>query len=357
MFSKNKNLKVINSKIQKEIDDLMNLINSNNYISPNWLKNINRISLSLSSSKLSGTSSNAIEGIVVSTNQKRSLNINAKALIENYNLILNYIKDFTPEIKLDKNTILSWHNQLFRNTFQAESIGGKFKNTVNKVIDNKGNVLMVGSEPWETPLLIDELCDWYEKSDLNVLIKIPIFIFDFLSIHPFNDGNGRMSRLLTNFLLMKEGFAFVRYESFEQMILENQDEYLISLSKCNKGWNQHQNDYSPFIEFNLQILESIFNKFINYLKFTEELYESKLNKRRQSILIIEFLLDERKSINKKDILDFISSYSIEISERTIENVLAFLLSNNFLKFEGKTKGIKYFDLNTTNIEDIIEMLK
>ena len=355
MFSKRINNNDIFKKYQKDIDELKTQIFLNEYFQSNSAKIIDKISLSLSSSKLSGTSSNAIEGIFVLKNQNRITNKNANQLIINYNEILNYIKDYTPEIKLNKNTILSWHHKLFSHTIQSESIAGKFKNSINKVIDNKGNVLMVGSEPWETPLLIDELCEWYEKSELDFLIKIPIFIFDFLSIHPFSDGNGRISRLLTNFLLMKENVFFLRYESLEHTIFELQNEYLISLSKCNENWKEHNNDYSSFIEFNLMIIKTVFDKFINSLTFVSRLNESNLNKKQLIVSVIDFLLKKQRNISKRDIINFIECYSLKISERTIEIVISFLISNNYLKYSGRTKGIKYFDL-FKNVEEILSKL-
>ncbi len=111
--------------------------------------------------------------------------------------------------------------------------------------------------------MIQELIDWYNESDLTPILKITIFTADFLMIHPFNDGNGRTSRLIMNYLLIKEGFTFFKYVSLEKIILEHKTDYLLKLRTINKGWNTPDCNYSELVKWFLEIFNIALVEYIN----------------------------------------------------------------------------------------------
>ena len=143
-----------------------------------------------------------------------------------------------------------------------KNIGGNFKNTQNYIsaIDGDGNefVLFTPLAPYEVPMAINKLCEGYNAAvsaqDIDALILIPIFIHDFLCIHPFNDGNGRMSRLLTTLLLYRNGYVVGKYISLESKIAKNKNLYYEALEKCQHGWHDNKEDSSPFIKYLLKII-------------------------------------------------------------------------------------------------------
>ena len=119
--------------------------------------------------------------------------------------------------------------------------------------DGHSEVLFTPLAPYETEEALDKICEEYNKVignlELEPLIAIPIFIHDFLCIHPFNDGNGRMSRLLTTLLLYRSGFYVGKYISLEAKIASNKDLYYDFLNKSHDGWHEGCEDATPFIKY------------------------------------------------------------------------------------------------------------
>ena len=159
--------------------------------------------------------SNRIEGIVTTAvrikelvNQKTTPRNRDEEEILGYRDVLNIIHESYEYIPINSNYILQLHRHLYK--YSEKGIGGRYKNTQNSIIekDINGNVIekFKPLSPYETPGAIEQICDElnraFDKNEVNSLLLIPIFIHDFLCIHPFNDGNGRMSRLLTTLLLV-----------------------------------------------------------------------------------------------------------------------------------------------------------
>lgn len=142
------------------------------------------------------------------------------------------------------------------------SFAGRTKNVQNYIritYANKENrVIFTPLSPFETPFALDELCSELNKAisdlDCEPLLVIFTFIHDFLCIHPFNDGNGRISRLLTNLLLLKAGFHVAKYQSIEKIIAETSKEYYSSLFLSGKNWHEEKEDSTPFIKYMLTTL-------------------------------------------------------------------------------------------------------
>ncbi|WP_370749078.1 Fic family protein [Eubacterium sp.] len=175
--------------------------------------------------------SNAIEGIRTTSTRLKQL-CEKKTTPKNrdeeeilgYRDVLNTIHENYEYIPIRTNYILQLHRDLYKYT--GKSIGGHFKVSQNVIADTnedgKEYVLFTSLEPYETPSAIDSICENYnrmiESEDVDSILLIPIFIHDFLCIHPFSDGNGRMSRLLTALLLYKSGYVVGKYISIENKI-------------------------------------------------------------------------------------------------------------------------------------------
>lgn len=218
--------------------------------------------------------SNEIEGI-------RTTNTRLKQLVQDkttphnrdeqeimgYRDVLNTIHENYEYIPVRSSYILQLHRDLYR--YSEKSIGGQFKNSQNFIsaVDANGRafILFEPLPPYETPAAIDSICENYNRvsaaQEIDDLILIPVFIHDLLCIHPFNDGNGRMSRLLTTLLLYRAGYVIGRYISLESKIAKNKDLYYAALEQCRAGWHENQEDPTPFIKYLLRIILATYRDF------------------------------------------------------------------------------------------------
>jgi len=218
--------------------------------------------------------SNRIEGIVTTDARLKQL-ISDKTTPKNrdeeeilgYRDVLDVIHENYKYIYLTPNYILQLHSKLLART--PLSYGGKFKTTANEIVmvypDGKKETLFVPVSPYETPEAMRILCESYDsaikKELIDPLILIPCFILDFLCIHPFNDGNGRMSRLLTLLLLYQSGYEVGKYVSIEKAIADSKEEYYNSLAISDRNWHEEKNDPKPFIKYYLSIILSCYREF------------------------------------------------------------------------------------------------
>lgn len=149
------------------------------------------------------------------------------------------------------------------------SYGGRFKTTSNEIAktfpDGTKDVIFKPLEPYETPDAVAAICNQYQQAIaseiVDPLILIPCFILDFLCIHPFNDGNGRMSRLLTLLLLYKSGYMVGKYISIEKAIADTKESYYDALAVSDQNWGQEENDPKEFIKYMLGIILSCYRDF------------------------------------------------------------------------------------------------
>lgn len=227
-------------------------------------------------------SSNEIEGIVTTQPRLKQLMDNRitprnreEEEILGYRSVLNIIHESSKVIPLKPNYILQLHKELL--SYTSLSFGGKFKNVPNeidKIENGQKIVLFKPLDPFETPDAIERLCNEYNKEIENgivdPLILICNFILDFLCIHPFNDGNGRMSRLLTVMLLNKTGFIVGKYISIEKEIANNKELYYRALGKSNKNWHEEKNDSTFFIKYMLGIILKCYEDFESRVTIVEK---------------------------------------------------------------------------------------
>ena len=286
----------------------------------------------------STSSSNKIEGIYTTdkrineiVNQKLEPKNRNEEEIAGYRDVLTLIHENYNFIDINQNTILQLHRDLYKYT--GYSYGGKFKNSQNFIEEEneKGEkkIRFTPLSPVETPIAIEELCKNYNELVNNemcdLLVLIPIFILDFVSIHPFNDGNGRMSRLLTLLLLYKANYMVGKYISIEKIIEETKDSYYDTLEKSSLNWHNNENDYSYFVEYYLGIILNAYKEFDSRINIVEN---KKITAYKR---IIDIFKDNIIPIDKA----FITNKCPNLSETTIERTLNKLLKEDkIIKISG-----------------------
>ena len=191
--------------------------------------------------------------------------------------------------------------------------------------------------PYETPTALKQICEEYNRVignlELEPLIAIPVFIHDFLCIHPFNDGNGRMSRLLTTLMLYQNGFYVGKYISLEAKIAKNKDLYYEALSQAQTGWHEGAEDVVPFIKYLLGTILAAYRDFEE--RFA--LVETKL----PAIEVVRKATQSKIGrFTKQDIRELCPSLSLS----SIEGSLRKLIDDGELAREGNGKATKYLRL-------------
>ena len=291
--------------------------------------------------------SNAIEGIVTTNTRIRQLmeekttprNRDEKE-IAGYRDVLGLIHESFDAIPITQNYILQLHKILFSHL--GNPAAGKTKTIQNYISatfpDGHTETLFIPLEPYETPEALDRICDEYNRvignAELEPLIAIPVFIHDFLCIHPFNDGNGRMSRLLTTLLLYRSGFYVGKYISLEAKIAKHKDLYYDALSASQNGWHEGSDDPVPFIKYLLGTILAAYRDFEDRFALVEV---------KRSALDMVKLATQYKigRFTKQDIRELCPSLSIS----SIEGSLRKLVDNGEIKREGSGKNTFYYRTN------------
>lgn len=291
-------------------------------------------------------SSNAIEGIVTTNTRIKQL-VNEKTMPKNrdeqeiagYRDVLNIIHKSFDVIPININYILQLHKILY--SHMNNPLAGKTKNVQNYISaslpDGTMQTIFTPLDPFETPIALESICNEFNRvignNELEPLIAIPIFIHDFLCIHPFNDGNGRMSRLLTTLLLYRSGFYVGKYISLEAKIAKNKDLYYDSLRESQNGWHEGKDDAISFIKYLLGTILSAYKDFED--RFS--LVETKLSAYETVRLAI---MNKIGKFTKQDIRELCPSLSIS----SVEGALRKLVDKDEIKRVGNGKNIHYFRL-------------
>ncbi len=287
-------------------------------------------------------SSNRIEGISTADDRLRNL-VKSKTTPRNrdeseiagYRDVLNTIHKNYDYIPINANYMLQLHRDLYK--FIGNSSGGIFKNADNiiKETDADGNA-SVRFRPvaaWETPSAVNELCKAYKeaKEDADPLILNMMFILDFLCIHPFNDGNGRMSRLLTLLLLYQSGFIVGKYISIEKNIEDSKETYYEVLQDSSMNWHENTNDYKPFVNYMLGIIIGAYREFEYKVKLLTNREFSKPDRIR------EMIKNHIGTITKSELIEM----NPDISDTTIQRTLAALLKSGETEKIGGGRYTRY----------------
>lgn len=285
--------------------------------------------------------SNEIEGIRTTETRLRQL-MSEKAAPRNrdeseiagYRDALNVVHESFEYIPLTPNYILQLHKIMLSHTDSA--FGGSFKNVQNYIsatnADGKAYTLFTPLAPYETPPAVQEICDAYNcamgEGKVDPLILISVFIHDFLCIHPFLDGNGRMSRLLTTLLLYRAGYEVGKYISLEAKIAKNKGAYYDALELSQTGWHEEKDDPTPFIKYLLGTIISAYRDFEDRIEIISPSSEDTVRKAVESRI---------GKFTKREIIELCPN----ISASTVERNLRAMVNNGVLEKQGAGKSTIY----------------
>ena len=286
--------------------------------------------------------SNRIEGISTSDDRLKNLaqekttprNRN-EAEIAGYREVLNIIHENYDYIPVNVNYILQLHRNLYK--FLENVDGGMFKTSDNIIreTDLEGNekVRFRPVPAWETPSAMEELCKQFReaKNEVDPLVLNMMFVLDFLCIHPFNDGNGRMSRLLTLLLLYQSGFIVGKYISIEKIIEKSKETYYEVLQDSSINWHENENNYKPFVNYMLGVIINAYKEFEDRVQLLTNPNLSKADRIR------EIIKKHIGTITKSELMEM----NPDISDTTIQRALADLLKRDEIEKIGGGRYTKY----------------
>ena len=307
--------------------------------------NIDELSTLLEVAKIQSTgASNRIEGIYTTDQrleelvmQKAEPRNRSEEEIAGYREVLTTIHESYEYIQPRANVILQLHRDLY--SYSKGGVGGVYKNADNMIAetDAQGNqkARFVPVSAFQTAEAMDMLCDHFieawEMDRMDRLLLIPMFILDFLCIHPFNDGNGRMSRLLTLLLLYRGGYIVGKYISIEMLIEKTKQTYYEVLQSSSFGWHEACNSYEPFVTYYLGIILKAYKEFENRVEHLKDRSLSKPDR-------IKVLIDRKVGkITKKEIME----YCPDISKITVERTLAELVKQGYIQKVGAGRATGY----------------
>ena len=289
-------------------------------------------------------SSNAIEGIITSDERiQQIVNQSSEPLNHNeqeiagYRDALNQIHLHYKDIDFSENTILKLHETMM--SYGGYEYGGRYKIDDNLIIeeDADGNrkVRFKPVPAKDTPKAMEQLIlaymDASNNSNINQLLLIPCVILDFLCIHPFKDGNGRMSRLLSLLLLYKNGFDAGKYVSFEEQINNNKGYYYETLKQSSTSWDKNENTYIPFIQNFLSTL------YMCYKELDKRFNVVNSNKITKKARIEATVLNSLTAISKTEICSVLP----DVSPTTVEAVLGSMVRDGRVQVIGNGRNTKY----------------
>ena len=292
----------------------------------------------------SADASNRIEGISTTDKRLKDLLVEksepisrAEQDIAGYRDVLALVHESYEHIRVTPNLILQMHAMLHR--YSGYAFAGHWKDSDNSIVErDQDGVERVRFKPLPAvavPGAMEELCASYvagiESETVDPLILIARFVFDFVSIHPFTDGNGRMSRLLTLLLLYQNGYLAGKYVSIEDEINRTRDSYYEALAASSKGWGDGEADYTPFVNYLLGIEIAVYADFES--RVSGLLGGSKTKTQR----VEEYLGRSIGPVKKSDIV----RECPDISVTTIERVLKKLVDDGKIEKVGGGRSTAY----------------
>lgn len=300
------------------------------------LVDIAKIQSTEASNKIEGiyTSDERLKALVKDSTRPRTRN---EREIAGYRDVLNTIHENHDYIPPKPSIILQLHRDLYK--FEGMDIGGRYKTSDNIIEeqDAEGNksVRFRPMPAWETPEAMEELCQSYDEAlnsgNIDALILIPMFVLDFLCVHPFNDGNGRLSRLLTLLLLYRSGYIVGKYISIEKLIEQTKEIYYESLQLSSEGWHDNKNDYEPFVKYMLGVIVAAYREFSSRVSLLTTQGMSKPDR------VKEIIRATLGPITKTEIL----AKCPDISQVTVQRALADLVDKGDIIKLGGGRYTKY----------------
>lgn len=300
------------------------------------LLDIAKIQSTKASNKIEGihTSDERLEALVMEKTMPRN---RSEEEIAGYREVLATIHANYEYIAARPNNILQLHRDLY--SFSGRGVGGRFKNVDNIIAetapDGSQHVRFSPVPAFQTAEAMEALCTAFneaiDKGQYDPLLLIAMFVLDFLCIHPFNDGNGRMSRLLTLLLLYRSGYVVGKYISLEMLIEKSKESYYEALQNSSVGWHDNESDYAPFVGYTLGIVLKAYSEFQNRV---EHLQGSRLSKTER----VRAVFDTRLGVIRKA---DIAALCPDISQTTIERALKELLASGYIEKVGRARATSY----------------
>ena len=305
-------------------------------------------------------SSNRIEGIVTTSSrmgqivhEKTAPRNRDEKEIAGYRDVLNTVHGSHNYIPVSGNTILQLHRDLMK--YSDSGSGGTYKASQNYLMETRADgteyIRFTPVKPYETAPCIDSICENYRKSvedgSVDPLLMIPVFIHDFLCIHPFHDGNGRMSRILTLLLLYRSGYEVGKYISIEMHIEKTKNAYYDALEKASQNWHEAKDDPTPFIKYMLGVVLACYREFeerVSILRETTVISTTKSGKAR-SVTVKSSAYDVVKAAVDTQIGKFtkreIANICPSISEKSVELAIKKLLDEGYVEKHGSGRTTFY----------------
>lgn len=264
--------------------------------------------------------------------------------VQGYLETLQNVFDSFQTLPLRESTVLSLHNYLLKYSHKDDTHRGEYKKKENTVgvLGPDGKVAQIMFETTKaflTPKEMQELLAWtieaLEKNRFHHLLIISNFIVEFLKIHPFEDGNGRLSRVLTNLLLLRSGYSFVQYVSHEQIVERRKDEYYLALRKSQETFKTDHDTISPWLNFFLSVIREQAKKALAYLE--EEKVEDTLSPKQYEVWKY---LTQVEQASPSEIVK-----ATDIALGTVRQALDRLVELGKVKRVGRGRGTRYVKLS------------
>ncbi len=260
--------------------------------------------------------------------------------VQGYLATLQNVFDSFQTLPLREGVITSLHNQLLKYSNKDDTHRGHYKKKENTVgvLGPDGKVVRIIFETTKaflTPKAMKELVDWtvnaFEKNRFHALLIIANFIIEFLKIHPFEDGNGRLARVLTNLLLLQSGYQFVQYVSHEQIVERRKDEYYLALRKSQETFKTDHDTIAPWLNFFLSVVKQQATKALTYLE--EESVEDILSPKQYEVW------KHVSSVDEAAPGEIVKATGIALG--TVRQALNSLVNLRKVKRVGRGRGTRY----------------
>ena len=254
---------------------------------------------------------------------------------------LQIILDNYQDIELSERHIHQLHGMLLKHSGKDQSHKGKYKILSNQVVanypDGTQRTIFRTTEPSLTGKEMEDLLAWVNernnKSDMHPVMITVAFVYEFLSIHPYQDGNGRLSRLLTTLLLMQQEYAFVQYVSFEHIIEQRKEEYYRALMEGQKNRYQETEKIDQWVLFFIDCLVTLIKRLETKYEVYSKLSKD-LNDRQKSILE---LIKKQNKVQMRDIEEAFKEHS----RNTLKKDVVYLVNEGLILKTGERKGTRY----------------
>ncbi len=261
--------------------------------------------------------------------------------VAGYADLIGRIFDNWRTIQLSENWILQFHSILLHFSDKDQAHKGRYKSAPNTVVMTNEHgeriILFDPTPPYLVKPEMEAILSWtnkqFETGEVHPLLVIANFIFEFLAIHPFKDGNGRMSRALTNLLLLKTGYSYIPYVSLDEIIEKTKADYYLALRATQKNHKTDHQDITPWLNY---FLEALLEQIKRAKKIMEEDQPEKLLSEKQ--LEIYRLFDKNEILSVADIEKLLKG---EMPQSTIKQALSRLVKSKLLERIGQARSSRY----------------